>query len=279
MTVPALGAGVGFKPQHRDEVLAHAAPGFFVEIHPENYFMAGGPRLAALEAVRARHPVSVHGTGLSLASPGPLDQDHLAALKALCDRIEPALVSEHLAWNRFGGRYSPDLFPFPRTHGALQRLCDHIDQAQARLGRRLLIENPAHYLLLRGHEMDEVELLTEACRRTGCGLLLDLNNLHVAETNVGAPARDFIARLPTDLIGEIHIAGASPDPDLGSALLIDSHDAPVAEPVFDLLAETVARVGPRPVLVERDARIPPFAELAAEAGRAARLLEAAMVHA
>lgn len=268
-------AGVGFKPQHLAEATAYRAEGFWLEVHPENYLVPGGPRLAALEAVRDQHPLSLHGVGLSLASDQTPDAAHLKALRGLIDRFDPFVFSEHLAWNSWGGRYSPDLLPFPRTKAALQRISANISRTQDVLGRSILIENPSHYLPLKGHELGEVEFLAALCRKTGCGLLLDINNVHVSANNIGTEARDWLDAVPGDLVGEIHLAGFSPDPVQGDALLIDSHAAPVAEPVWRLFEDFIARIGPRPVLIERDEDIPAFGALAAEAQKARQILNAA----
>ncbi|MBE0623108.1 MAG: DUF692 domain-containing protein [Burkholderiales bacterium] len=269
-----LTAGLGLKPQHYEAALACPAPGLWFEVHPENYLVAGGPRLTWLEAIRARHPVSLHGVALSLAADAALDPDHLARLAALARRIEPALVSEHLAWSTWRGAYHPDLLPFPRTTEALLRIALHIGQTQEALGRRIAIENPAHYLRLDGHDWDEIDFLAELARRTGCGLLLDVNNVHVGAHNLGYSAEAYLDAFPGDAVMEIHLAGHTPDPNLGQALLIDSHDAPVAPEVWALYERLVARIGARPTLIERDDQLPEFAELLGERERAhARLDE------
>ena len=269
-----LAAGVGLKPEHYAEALAARVPGLWFEVHAENYMVAGGPRLAWLEAIRREHPVALHGVALSIAGTDPLDRDALDALAALVRRIEPAIVSEHLAWSRFDGRYLPDLLPFPRTREALGVVCERVEVVQQALGRPIALENPSHYGVLEGHEFDEIEFLREVVRRTGCRLLLDVNNVHVSAANLGEPAGRYVDAFPADAVVEIHVAGHRPDARRGSALLVDSHDAPVAEPVWALLARFVARAGPRPVLVERDSALPPFEVLCAEAARARALLDA-----
>jgi uncharacterized protein (UPF0276 family) len=188
--------------------------------------VAGGPRLAMLEAASAKHPLSIHGVGLSLASPELPDAEHLAALKGLADRFEPFLLSEHLAWSHLGGRCLPDLLPFPRSMEALKQVCRNIDHAQSVLGRAILIENPSHYLALDGHDWSEPEFLAEIAHRTGCGLLLDLNNVHVSANNLGFSAIHYLDAFPAYAVSEIHLAGALVDAQLG--LLIDNHGAPVA---------------------------------------------------
>lgn len=273
-----LRAGLSLKPEHYRAALearagddTSALEGFWLEVHPENYMTPGGPRLPWLEAIAGRWPISLHGVSASLGGAEPLNADHLKRLRALVDRFEPALVSEHVAWSGRGGVHFADLLPLPPTRQALDRLVENIDQMQTALGRPILIENPALYMALDG-ELEEPELLAEACRRTGCGILLDVNNVFVCARNLGRNARAYIEALPPELVGEIHLAGHSPDARLGEALLIDSHGAPVAEAVWDLYAHALGHVGPRPTLIERDDNIPPFAELMAERGRAQSLL-------
>ena len=269
-----LTAGLGLKPQHYEAALACRADGLWFEVHPENYFVAGGPRLAWLEAIRARHPVSLHGVALSLAADAPPDAGHLTRLAALAERIQPGLVSEHLAWSSWRGAYQPDLLPFPRTTEALQRIAENIARAQDALGRRIAIENPAHYLRIDGHAWDETDFLAELARRTGCGLLLDVNNVYVGAHNLGYSAAAYLDAFPGDAVTEIHLAGHTPDPNLGRALLVDSHDAPVAPAVWALYARLIARIGPRATLIERDDKLPEFAALLAERDRAHAQLDA-----
>lgn len=259
-----LTAGVSLKPEYVADALAATAPGLWFEVHPENYLAAGGPRLAGLMAVGERWPISLHGVGLSLAGDASPDPDHLRALRRLADRVQPVLVSEHLAWSRRGGTYLPDLLPFPRTGAALDRIAENVGRMQDALDRRVLIENPALYLPLTGHELTETEFLGELTRRTGCGLLVDVNNVVVGAHNLGYAAAAYLDELPADAIGEIHLAGHTTDGDL----LIDSHDAPVSDAVWDLYARLIARIGPRPTLVERDANLPLFGALMAERERA-----------
>lgn len=263
-------AGVGLKPQHYAEALACRAEGVWFEAHPENYMAAGGPRLAWLDAIARDKPISLHGVGLSLAADEAPDADHLAALKRLVDRYRPILVSEHLAWSMRRGVYAPDLLPFPRTRTALARIADNVDRMQETLGRRVLIENPSLYLSLRDHEMGEVEFLAALARRTGCGLLVDVNNVFVSVHNTGGSAEAYLDAIPAEAVGEIHLAGHTPDAQ--TDLLIDTHGAPVSEAVWRLHARLVARIGPRPTLIERDDDIPPFAALMVERERAHRVL-------
>jgi hypothetical protein len=267
-------AGVGLKPQHYQEALAAPAAGLWFEVHAENYMCDGGPRLAWLEAVRAHRPLSLHGVGMSLAGAERPDRRHLAALKRLAGRFEPFVVSEHLAWSTWRGVHHPDLLPFPRSAEALARVSAHVDEVQEALGRRILIENPSLYLALDGHDFSEVEFLEALVRRTGCGLLLDVNNVHVSANNLGFDAAAYIDAAPAEAIGEIHLAGHAHDGALGQALLIDSHDAPVSEPVWALYRRLVARIGPRPTLIERDDNIPAFDELLSERNRAEAVLQA-----
>jgi len=270
-----LTAGLGLKPQHFDEALACPAEGLWFEVHPENYMVDGGPRLAWLQAIRGNHPLSLHGVALSLAADADPDPRHLDRLAQLVDRFEPALVSEHLAWSSWGGAYRPDLLPVPRTAEALARIVANIGRTQDRLRRRISLENPSHYLAIEQHEFGEVEFLVEIARRSGCTLLLDVNNVFVSGNNLGyAPERDVDA-VPAELVTEIHLAGHSADPALGPELLIDSHDAPVDEAVWRLYRRLVERIGPRPTLIERDENIPSFAELLAERERADDILVAA----
>jgi uncharacterized protein len=266
-------AGVGLKASHIDEALTSPAAGLFFEVHAENYMVEGGPRLAMLQAAREARPLSLHGVGMSLAGHSLPDEAHLRALKALADRFEPFLLSEHLAWSRLDGRALPDLLPFPRTHEALAIVCRNIDHAQSLLGRELLIENPSHYLALDGHEWCETEFLAEIARRTGCGLLLDLNNIQVSAANLGFDAIAYLDAFPAWAVGEIHLAGAMKDERLD--LLIDNHGTRVSEPVWTLLARFLELHGPRPVLVEWDRDVPEFSVLIEERDRAAQTIAAA----
>jgi len=265
-------AGLGLKPQHFDAALACGAAGIWFEVHPENYMVAGGPRLAWLEAIRARHPLSLHGVALSLAADAAPDAAHLERLARLVERVEPMRVSEHLAWSAWGGVYRPDLLPVPRTRAVLLRVVDNIGRVQERLRRTIALENPSHYLAFDEHEYDEVEFLVDIARRSGCTLLLDVNNVHVSARNLGTSAHAVIDAVPAHLVSEVHLAGHSADPTLGERLLIDSHDAPVDAAVWTLFERLVARIGPRPTLIERDEHVPSFDELLAERTRAEAVL-------
>ena len=267
-------AGLSFKPVHIEEAMACSAAGMWFEVHAENYMVEGGPRLAMLDALRSEYPLSLHGVGMSLAGASEPDREHLRRLKTLVDRAEPFLVSEHLAWSRQGAACFPDLLPFPRTSEALDLIARNIAIVQDMLGRRILIENPSLYIRLDGHEYAESEFLTELARRTGCGLLIDVNNVFVTSNNIGFSPRSYLDALPCEAIGEIHLAGHAPDPEHGRQLLIDSHDEPVSEEVWDLYDWLLARCGAHrpPTLIERDDNIPEFAVLMAERDRAAAML-------
>ncbi|MDP3853536.1 DUF692 domain-containing protein [Phenylobacterium sp.] len=267
-----LTAGLGLKPFHYHEALAASADGLWFEVHPENYMADGGPRLAWLERIGARRPLSFHGVALSLAADADPDRGHLARLKSLADRFQPALVSEHLAWSAWRGAYHPDLLPFPRTRQALTRIATNIHRAQDALGRPIAVENPSHYLPIDGHDWGEIDFLAELVRRTGCSLLLDVNNVFVSANNLGFSAETYLDAFPGEHVAEIHLAGHAEDPDLGRALLIDSHSAPVADQVWDLYERLVARIGSRPTLIERDEDIPAFAELMTDRDRAHAVL-------
>ncbi len=262
----SLTAGLGFKTQHLDEVLTSRDPGLWFEVHAENYMVDGGPRLAALTSVRDRHPVSIHAVGLSLASVEAPDADYLDRLARLVDRFEPAAVSDHLAWQKHDGVHHADFLPFPRTQAALARVADNVDRVQSRLCRPILVENPSLYLDLPGHEMSEAEFLAALCERTGCGLLVDVNNLYVSARNLGFRAEDALDAIPARAVGEVHLAGHAPDER--EELLIDTHGAPVAEAVWTLWRRLIDRIGARPTLIERDDDIPAFVVLMAERNRA-----------
>jgi uncharacterized protein len=270
-----LTAGLGLKPPHFDAALACRDPGMWFEIHPENYMADGGPRLAWLALLRAQHPLSLHGVGLSLASADGVDEAHLARLVRLVERFEPALVSEHLAWSRSAAGSLPDLLPVPRTAEALAVLAANIGRVQDKLKRAIAIENPSHYLRIDAHADDEVAFLTRLARVAGCTLLVDVNNVYVSACNLGGDAQAWIDAVPADLVTEVHLAGHHADPQLGTRLLIDGHDAPVAPAVWALYERLIERIGPRPSLIERDDNLPAFDELRAERARAHVVLAAA----
>lgn len=265
-------AGLGLKPEHYRNVMElPSQDDLWVEVHPENYMTDGGPRRAWLEVIRGHRAVSLHGVGMSLAGDEPLDEDHLKRWQEVVTQFEPASISEHVAWSGRDGTYFADLLPAPATREALGRLTANIDRMQNALGRTILIENPSLYVALKG-EMDEPDFIIEACNQTGCGMLLDVNNVFVSARNIGRDAEAYIDAIPAFLIGEVHLAGHAPDPILGEKLLIDSHGAPVAEPVWQLYERLIARVGPKPTLIERDTNIPEFAEIYDEAAHANRIM-------
>jgi uncharacterized protein (UPF0276 family) len=262
-------AGIGLRTPHF-EALAETRPALsFLEVHSENYFADGGPALAWLERFRADYPVSLHGVGLSLGGADPLDRGHLARLARLAERIEPALVSEHLCWSSIGGRHLNELLPLPYTEEALDHVCVRVAQVQEFLKRRILVENVSSYVQFASSRLSEGEFVAEVARRTGCAILLDVNNAYVNAVNHGADARAFLAAIDPATVGEIHLAGYQGTADG----LVDTHGAAVSEPVWELYAETVARLGPVPTLIEWDTEIPALEVLLAEAARAGAILE------
>ena len=264
-----LAAGVGLKPAHVPEIL-RTRPGIgFFEIHAENYMGEGGAPHSHLRAIRDLYPVSLHGVGLSIGGAGRLDAQHLARLKTLADRYEPLLFSEHLAWSTHEGVFLNDLLPVPYTDDALARVVQHIDEVQTAMGRQMLLENPSTYLVFAESTMSEAEFIRLIARRSGCGLLLDLNNVFVSAHNHGTSPEGYLDAFPLDRVREIHLGGHSVAADEnGGVLLIDSHDRPVVDPVWDLFDRTIRRTGPVPTLVEWDADVPAWPILAAEAARA-----------
>jgi uncharacterized protein (UPF0276 family) len=267
----AAGVGIGLRPPHVAEIVESRPPIGWLEAHTENY-LGGGPALRALEAVRERYPVALHGVGLSLGSAEGLDRQHLARVADLARRIGPALLSEHLSWSIAGGVYLNHLLPLPYTEESLALVCAHVDQAQEALGRPLLIENPSSYLRFRHSPIPEPEFLAELARRTGCGLLCDVNNVFVTCANLGGDPVAYVDALPPDAIGEIHLAGHAGNEADGHLILIDDHGSRVAAPVWDLYAHAVSRFGARPTLIEWDTDIPALAVLLDEARVAERVL-------
>jgi len=267
--------GVGYKPQHFSNIIDRPDPVGWLEIHAENYMGDGGRPIAQLRALAERFPLSVHGVGLSIGGEAPLDRDHLDRLKHLVGWLNPAAFSEHLAWSTHDGAFLNDLLPLPYTQATLRRVADHVDQVQEALGRPMLLENPATYLEFAETEMDEIAFLSEIARRTGCGLLFDVNNVFVACTNRQEDPIAYVDRFPLDLVGEIHLGGHDADrDDAGLPLLIDSHGCAVADPVWALYARVIARGGAKPTLIEWDNEVPDWPVLAAEATRAGRILAA-----
>jgi uncharacterized protein (UPF0276 family) len=262
---------MSLKPAYYRDMFALEDNRLWVEVHPENYMVDGGPRLAWLEAIRANRPLSFHGVGASLGGDEPLDREHLSQLRALVERFQPDSVSEHATWSACNGHYLADLLPLPRTEEALATLQRHVDQFQEAIGRTILIENPSVYLPLAG-ELEEPEFLAEVSRRTGCGLLLDVNNVYVSANNVGFDARHYLNAFDMARVGEIHVAGHDPDPNVGEALLIDTHATPVRDSVWDLLDHALQQAGPKPILVERDASLPAFETMLAECRAAEGLI-------
>lgn len=259
-----MDVGIGLRAPHFAELLERRPALGFLEVHSENFFAAGGPALATLERFRAAYPLSLHGVGLSLGTAGPLDPRHLARLDALVRRFEPALVSEHLSWSAFGGQHANDLLPLPYTEEALAQACAHVSEVQERLGRAILVENVSSYLEFPGATIPEWEFVAEVARRSGCGVLLDVNNVWVNASNHGFDARRYLEAIEPSSVGEIHLAGFE-DAD---GVLIDTHGAPVSDAVWDLHARAVKRFGPKPTLVEWDTDVPTLDVLLGEAAKA-----------
>jgi uncharacterized protein (UPF0276 family) len=266
--------GVGYKPQHFNNLRADPGPVSWLEVHAENYMGDGGRPLAQLRALMEHFALSVHGVGLSIGGEAPLDRDHLARLKRLMDWCDPASFSEHLAWSTHGSEFLNDLLPLAYTNSTLALVADHIDQVQTFLGRQMLLENPSSYLAFAESTWSETDFLHELVKRTGCGLLLDVNNVFVSATNLGYEARQYIEAFPIEAVGEIHVGGHDSDQDDdGKPLLIDSHGKPVADPVWTLLEYVLSKSGPKPVLVEWDNDVPDWSVLKAEAERASQALQ------
>ena len=272
--IPAR-AGIGLKPQHYQEVLRDHPPFGFFEVHAENYMGAGGPPHHYLEAVRKDYPISLHGVALSIGGEHPLNREHLARLKALLQRYDCGLFSEHLAWSTHEDAYLDDLLPVPYTGETLQRVCDHVNETQDFLGRRMLLENPSTYVQFEESTMPEIDFISQIAARTGCGLLLDVNNVFVSCRNHNMDPNAYVDAFPMEHVGEIHLAGHDERrDDTGAPLLIDAHGSPVINRVWKLYERAISRAGPVPTLIERDANVPPLADLLAEASRAERVLDA-----
>lgn len=268
-------SGVGLKPEHYRDILDGTPDIGWFEIHAENYMGDGGPPHAYLTAIRERYPISMHGVGLSIGGAGPLDTEHLARLCALADRYQPALFSEHLAWSSHDTVYLNDLLPLPYTEETLARVCDHIDVVQDAMQRQMLLENPSTYVAYAETTMAEVEFLREVARRTGCGLLLDVNNVFVQAANHGFGADGYLDAFPMEHVGEIHVGGHAQDADEdGSLLLIDDHGREVADSVWALYELALVHTGPMPTLIEWDNDVPAWPLLLAEAQRADHVLAA-----
>ncbi|MGA0565010.1 DUF692 domain-containing protein [Ancylobacter sp. VNQ12] len=268
-------AGLGLKPEHYEHVLEHRPDVGFFEVHAENYMGAGGPPHRYLEAVAGLYPLSLHGVGLSIGAARPLDRAHLRRLRDLVERYRPQSFSEHLAWSTHDTGFLNDLLPLPYTPETLARVIDHVDEAQQAIGRRLLLENPSTYVLFRESSIDEIDFLDAIAARTGCGLLLDVNNVVVSSVNHRVDATAYIDRFPVERVGEIHLAGYDETVDgAGDRLLIDAHGSPVKTDVMELYRHTLARTGPVPTLIEWDNDVPDFLTLLAEATRADALIAA-----
>ena len=267
-------AGTSFKHEHLGAILSRGFERGFFEIHAENYMGAGGPPHQALERIRRDHPVSLHGVCMSIGSPQPLDRSHLARFLTLVERYEPALVSEHLAWSTHETNFFNDLLPLPYTEATLARVCEHIDEVQEAIRRPILLENPSTYVAFASSTMNETDFIRAIARRTGCGLLLDVNNVFVSATNHGYAALDYLSDFPLAEVGEIHLAGhAEQADDEGDLLLIDSHDGPVADAVWKLYEIVLSRCGPIPTLIEWDSKIPDWPLLQKEAVAAKAILD------
>jgi len=272
---PPLLVGVGLKAEHYLTVIGTRPDIGFFEVHAENYMGAGGPPHRYLSAVREHYPLSLHGVGLSIGAARPLDKAHLGRLRQLVQRYEPFLFSEHLAWSSHDAGFLNDLLPLPYNGRTMSQVADHIDELQTALGRPMLLENPSTYLTFAQSTYAETEFIAALVRRTGCGLLLDVNNVQVASTNQQLDPFAYIDAFPLHAVREIHLAGFAPEADEnGLPLLIDTHDRPVDRAVWDLFAYTIARTGPMPTLIEWDADVPAWQDLKAEADRAAALMQA-----
>jgi len=270
--LPAVAVGVGLRHSHMQAFLDERPATGFLEVHSENYFSDGGPRRRALDILRQAYPISLHGVGLSLGSAEGLSADHLARLASLAAEIEPALLSEHLSWSVAEGQYLNDLLPLPYTEESLAVVCANIARAQDAVKRQILLENPSSYLEFADSVIPEAEFLAEIVRRSGCGLLLDVNNIYVTARNHGLDASAYLAALLGEAVGEIHLAGHARRDVGGETLLIDDHGSAVADPVWTLYEETLTLIGPRPTLIEWDSNLPPLAVLLGEAEKARALI-------
>ncbi len=266
---PLPGTGIGLRQPHYREVFERLPALAFLEVHSENFFLDGGASMHALERARAAYPISLHGVGLSLGSADRLADDHLAKLKRLVDRVEPTLVSEHLCWGAVGGVHFNDLLPLPHTRATLDLLAARIDRVQATLKRRILVENLSAYVAFRDNDMSETAFLAELARRTGCGLLLDINNLYVNAVNFGFDVVERLAELDSATIGEIHLAGHTVVDDC----LIDTHGSLVCDAVWSLYEEACRRFGPKPTLIEWDTDLPALDVLLSEAAHAGAIVQ------
>jgi uncharacterized protein (UPF0276 family) len=273
--MPANAAGTGLKPEHAVDIFGQPRQADFFEIHAENYMGRGGPPHDLLRRIRAAYPLSIHGVGLSLGGTAALDREHLARLKRLIAVYQPALFSEHLAWSTHDGVFLNDLLPLPYNEISLAHVCAHVDQVQDSLGMKMLLENPSTYVAFGATTMTEIQFLSEVAQQTGCGLLLDVNNVHVSAANHGFDATAYINAFPMQHVGEFHLAGFAEDCDSeGARLLIDDHGQPVSDVVWDLYRHALAR-RLAPTLIEWDNHVPPFGTLAGEVARARQLMSTA----
>ena len=272
--IPAA-AGIGLRGPHHTEVLTDTPAVAWLEAHSENFFASDSIACLALEKIRADYPLSLHGVGLSIGSAGPLAREHLTKLGQIVERFEPGLVSEHLCWGAIGGYHLNDLLPLPYTEEALYHMADRISQVQDFLGRQILIENVSSYMEFENSTIPEWEFLTAVSARSGCGILLDINNIFVSACNHGFDSTDYLNAIPADQVGEIHLAGHSTQVFDDESLLVDTHNAPVCDEVWTLFENTIKRIGPRPTLIEWDADLPPLTTLLAEAHKAQDLMDKA----
>lgn len=268
-----VAGGVGLKPQHADDIFEQPRCIDFFEIHAENYMGAGGPPHHLLRRIRVDYPLSIHGVGLSIGGMEPLDREHLARLKHLIDIYQPALFSEHLAWSSHDGAFLNDLLPLPYNEISLAHVCAHVNQVQDAIGMKMLLENPSTYVAFGATTMSEVDFLSAVAKQTGCGLLLDVNNVYISSVNHGLDPAAYINAFPIGHVGEFHLAGFAEDNDsAGATLLIDDHGRAVSEVVWDLYSRTLARQCLAPTLIERDTNVPAFAVLTGEVERARNLM-------
>jgi hypothetical protein len=273
LSLPAS-AGIGLRSPHLKQVLADQPKVEWFEVHSENYFVSGGPALTTLEAIRQHYPISLHGVGMSLGSAKNIDLAHLKNLKMLVNRIQPASISEHLCWSSVNGRWLNDLLPLPYSNEALDKVCLHVDQVQEALGQTILVENVSSYLRFLPEEMPEWIFVAEVARRTGCRILLDVNNIYVSACNHNYKADEFITNIPIGTVAEIHLAGH----EEVDGLLIDTHSRPIRTEVWDLYKTALQRFGPTPTLIEWDQDIPELDVLLAEANKAQRYITSVVEH-
>jgi uncharacterized protein len=266
-------AGIGLRAQHHIDVLETLPDVGWLEVHTENYFADGGPQREFLERIRAEYPVSLHGVGLSIGSTDPLSSGHLTQLRRTIARYEPALVSEHLSWSSVDGRFTNDLLPLPYTEEALRHMIARVAAVQDAIGRQILVENISSYVKFKCSELTEWEFLAALAFESGCGILLDINNIYVSAQNHGFNAYDYIAAIPRQSVAEIHLAGHSTRRFGERTLLIDTHSTPVAPGVWALYHTAIDRFGAVPTLIEWDVDIPPLATLVAEAHQADSIME------